>query len=68
MRFRDDPLIAQVVVYGDGKRYLVAGIWLDPAAATAARDRGEDVNVLVTARVDEVNASLASYETSSATS
>ena len=63
VRFRDDPLFAHVVVYGDGRRYLVAGIWLDPAQAAAARSRGEDVNVLVTARVDAVNAELASYET-----
>ena len=25
-RFADDPLFAHVVVYGDGKRYLVAGV------------------------------------------
>ncbi|MEZ4393096.1 MAG: AMP-dependent synthetase/ligase [Polyangiales bacterium] len=63
MRFRDDPLFAHVVVYGDGRRYLVAGVWLEPGAVAAARARGDDVEALVRARVDAVNASLPSYET-----
>jgi len=63
LRFAGDPLIAHVVVYGDGKKYLVAGVWLDPAQAAAAAERGEDVKARVQQRVDAVNAQLASYET-----
>lgn len=63
MRFRDDALFAQVVVYGDGMRYLVAAVWLDPGAVAAARARGEDIDARVRARVDAVNATLPSYET-----
>lgn len=53
MRFQDDPVIAQVVVYGDGHPYLVAGVWLHPGA-----DRGA-----VGARIEAVNEGLARYET-----
>ncbi len=53
LRFRDDPLFAHVVVYGDGQRYLVAGVWLNQPADRA----------VVQARIDAVNAQLASYET-----
>ncbi len=69
MRFADDPLIAQTMVYGDGKRYLVAGFWLNPAeaqrlcaglSATAAAARLQEV---LQARVDRVNADLDSYMT-----
>lgn len=63
LRFADDPLLAHVVVYGDGQKYLVAGVWLDPALAAAAAGRGEDVKARVQSRVDAVNAQLASYET-----
>ena len=63
LRFADDPIIAHVVVYGDGKKYLVAGVWLDPAQVAAAAAQGEDVHARVQRRVDAVNAQLASYET-----
>ncbi|MBL8604398.1 MAG: AMP-binding protein [Myxococcales bacterium] len=63
LKFKDDPLFAHVVVYGDARRYLVAGVWLDPEAVAAARVRGDDVAALVAARVAAVNAELASYET-----
>ncbi len=63
LRFADDPLIAHVVVYGDGKKYLAAGIWLDAQQVSAAVARGEDVKARVQSRVDAVNAQLASYET-----
>jgi long-chain acyl-CoA synthetase len=54
MRFADDPLIDRVVVYGDGKRYLVAGVW--PTAT--------DVDTAsVQKRIDAVNAELARHET-----
>jgi long-chain acyl-CoA synthetase len=69
-RFADDPFVAHVVVYGDGRRYLVAGVWLNEAvvdahlAASGVRAEGaEAVRALVQRRIDQVNASLASYET-----
>src|SRR5262249_37727671 len=34
-RFRDDPLLSHVVVYGDGKKYLVAGGGLNEEAVDA---------------------------------
>ena len=71
MKFNDDPFIAHVVVYGDGKRFLTAGIWLNDEAVNAylvegkisAEERGEVVRALVQKRVDKVNAELPSYET-----
>ena len=69
--FRDDPLIAHVVVYGDGKRYLTAGIWLDETALrallaearVAPEAEREATEALVQKRVDRVNAELPSYQT-----
>jgi long-chain acyl-CoA synthetase len=69
IRFRDDPLIAQVVVYGEAKKFLVAGVWLNGEAIEAslagvapeARDAAR--RALVQKRIDAVNANLASYET-----
>ncbi len=52
-RFRDDPHVEHVVVYGDGKRYLVAGVW----------PRGDVPFETLAASVERVNASLASFET-----
>jgi long-chain acyl-CoA synthetase len=69
-RFADDPFIAQVVVYGDGQKYLVAGVWLNEATVEAhlkasgvTGDRTEATRALVQQRIDKVNAQLASYET-----
>jgi len=70
-RFQGDSLIAQVVVYGDGKKYLVAGIWPDPFGVRAfGRERGlagdalrEAVVAAIGAKVEAVNAELARYET-----
>jgi long-chain acyl-CoA synthetase len=59
MRFRDDPVIAHVVVYGEGKKFLVAGVWLNEAAAPkdeAAR------NAMVQDKIEAANKLLASYE------
>ena len=56
MRFAGDPLVSNVVVYGDGKRYLVAGVWVTEPATEATWAKVKE-------RVDRVNASLASYET-----
>ncbi|MEX1367876.1 MAG: AMP-dependent synthetase/ligase [Nannocystaceae bacterium] len=67
--FSTDPCLAHVVVYGDGKKYLVAGVWLDEAATAARlRAQGRDPHdatarhALVQAAVDEANASLARFE------
>ena len=71
VRFNDDPYIAHVVVYGDGKRYLTAGIWLDEQAVNARLDgvgvaperREEATWMLVRHSVDMVNGQLAKFET-----
>lgn len=71
MRFRDDPYIEHLVVYGDGKRYLTAGVWLHQDAVKAyLAERGikpeaanEAIQKLVSERIEKVNAGLASYET-----
>jgi long-chain acyl-CoA synthetase len=71
IRFRDDPLVDHVVVHGDGRKYLVAGVWLNRAAVDAQLDtegvgpegREAAVRALVDARVDAVNATVARHET-----
>ena len=69
LRFRDDPLIANVVVYGDAKKFLVAGVWLVEDAVNAAlgdiapEAREAARRALVQKRIDQVNTELASYET-----
>ena len=69
-RFADDPFIAHIVVYGDAKKYLVAGVWVNDAAVDAhladggakTGARAEAVRELVQQRIDKVNAQLAGYE------
>ena len=56
LRFKDDPLIEHLVVYGDGKRYLVAGVWLTPDAQGNLESKVQE-------RIDAVNAQLARFET-----
>jgi long-chain acyl-CoA synthetase len=70
LRFRDDPLVEHVVVYGDGKRYLVAGVWPNRAEMTArlaARPEGPTRDAaqraLLQTTIDAVNVDLASFET-----
>ncbi|AKF11215.1 AMP-dependent synthetase/ligase [Sandaracinus amylolyticus] len=60
-RFADDPLFQHVVVYGDGKKYLVAGVWLNPLAVEPGLD-GAALHALVESRIAAVNAQLARYE------
>ncbi len=65
------PFIAHVVVYGDAKKYLVAGVWLNEAAVDAhlsasgvdGRPHRGDPGRSCTQRIEKVNAQLASYET-----
>lgn len=69
IRFADDPLIAHVVVYGEGKKFLVAGVWLNAETVKATLGstppdaRAAAARALVQKRIDQVNANLASYET-----
>lgn len=58
LRFRDDSLIEQLVVYGDGRKYLVAGVWLRPLAAAHVHDPVAEV----ARRIEVVNATLARHE------
>ncbi len=65
LRFGGDPLIQHAVVYGDGKSYLTAGIWLNPEAVERKLSEGASAAAiarLVAERVDAVNAGLARYE------
>jgi long-chain acyl-CoA synthetase len=67
-RFRDDPIVEHVIVYGDGKRYLVAGVWLNPEAVDAKlvgvqpSERQSAIDALVNDSVARVNQHLASFE------
>ena len=69
LRFRDDPFISNVVVYGEAKKFLVAGVWLNEEAVdaqvaeVAAEGRDAAKRALVQKRIDQVNTQLASYET-----
>jgi long-chain acyl-CoA synthetase len=54
-RFVDDPVIERVVVYGDARPFLVAAVWVRSDVPPEER--------LVSARIDEINAALARYET-----
>ena len=70
LRFADEPLVSHAVVYGDGKKFIVAGIWIDPEAV-AARLASEGVDNgarsaaierLMTEVVERVNGGLAKFE------
>lgn len=67
--FAADPCFSQVVVYGDGKKYLVAGVWLEEAAVAArlseqgrSPDDAAARNALVEQAVEQANAKLARFE------
>lgn len=70
LRFADEPIVANAIVYGDGKKYLVAGIWLNPEATDAKlaalgvtpEGRGAAIQELVAESVARVNQHLASFE------
>lgn len=56
--FSAEPLLEHVIVYGDGHKYLVAGVWLAEDAS-----EGDDARIeLVQAAVDRANAQLARFE------
>lgn len=60
MHFRDDAYIEHLLVYGDGHKYLVAGIWLN---ATAQALPEEQIEQHLQHRIAEVNQTLARFET-----
>lgn len=68
LRFRDDPHFLHVVVYGDGKKFLVAGLWPNDAlfehelAGLEGEARAQKVWEAATARVGAVNEELANFE------
>jgi long-chain acyl-CoA synthetase len=69
LRFRDDPYITNVVVYGEAKKFLVGGVWLNneaiekALAGTPVEDKPSERQALIQTRIDAVNAQLPSYET-----
>ncbi len=74
LRFKGDSLIASLVVFGDGKKYLTALVDIDEAVAksrltrhgmlsSSALRRHPEVHQWVQASIDKVNAQLANYET-----
>jgi long-chain acyl-CoA synthetase len=66
MLFQDDPFIEHLVVYGDGKKYLVAGVWPNLSNIREATDDELDdatLRRLIDERVQEANARLARFET-----
>jgi long-chain acyl-CoA synthetase len=71
LRFRGDPLIDHVVVYGDAKRYLVAGVWVNEREAlrvldearVAADSRAPYLEKLLGTKIEAINATLARHET-----
>ena len=69
MLFRDDPYLLHVVVYGDGKRYLTAGVWINEAAVSdelGKRGKAGDAEAkkaLIAERIELANQKLPSYET-----
>jgi long-chain acyl-CoA synthetase len=70
LRFSGHPWVQHVVAYGDGKKYIVAGIWLEEqalaaafdASGVAASERPAATLALVQAAVDAANAELAGFE------
>ncbi|NUP11243.1 MAG: AMP-binding protein [Polyangiaceae bacterium] len=70
LRFADEPLVSHAVVYGDSKKYVVAGVWLD-AEAVAQRLAREGIDnggrpvaiqQWVASAIERVNQDLAKYE------
>lgn len=64
-RFLDNPMFAQVVVYGDGEKYLVAGVWLEPLALRVMFGDNPDraiIDAQVAEKMTAVNEGLARFE------
>tara|TARA_R110002096_G_scaffold436038_2_gene665816 strand:+ start:82673 stop:84244 length:1572 start_codon:yes stop_codon:yes gene_type:complete len=66
MQFQDDPFVEHAVVYGDGKKYLVAAIWPNRAnieASLGTTASPQQVRDHLEACVKTVNSGLARFET-----
>ncbi|MEM1414775.1 MAG: long-chain fatty acid--CoA ligase [Myxococcota bacterium] len=61
IRFQHDPLVDHCVVYGDGRKYLVAGLW--PSLEARAAHTGDALRAALAPSVERVNAELARFET-----
>ena len=61
LRFRGEPLIEHLLVYGDGKKYLVAGVW--PSAAARAELAPDELRARLRGVLARVNGELARCET-----
>jgi long-chain acyl-CoA synthetase len=59
VRFQDAALFAHLVVYGDAKPYIVAGVWLNPEASDLSYG---DATAAAQAEIDRVNDTLPRYE------
>lgn len=64
-----DPMVRHAIVYGDGKSYLVAGVWLDHEVVDATlgpvadrAERSARIDAWVSATLLRVNGDLARYE------
>lgn len=65
-RFMDDAYFAHVVAYGDGEKYLVAGVWPNEEAIDAKLGDGasdDEVHAFLKPRIEKVNSELPSYQT-----
>ena len=60
--FAGDSIIDRLVVYGDGKPYLIAGVWLVPESPSTRANTAAD-DAAIAARIAAVNAHLAQFET-----
>ena len=66
--FADDPIFEHVVVYGDGKKFVTAGVWLNAEAVDErvgeleGEARNARIDELVTIGIDRVNGNLARFE------
>ena len=60
LRFVDHPLIEHLIVYGDGRRYLVAGVWPTREGLDLKQ---ADLKKEIQSAVDDVNSELAQCET-----
>ncbi len=69
LKFQGDARILHVVVYGEAKKYLVCGVWLNDAildaelAGLPEASRLAERERLVQQKIDQVNAELAHHET-----
>ncbi|KWT94669.1 AMP-dependent synthetase/ligase [Candidatus Magnetominusculus xianensis] len=76
LRFKDDPYIEHIVIYGNERKYLTALVTLKQDTVSAyAKQHGitfsefsalvinQSITALIQSRIDEVNKDLASFET-----